>query len=125
MNNESMPKEIWAGTDKKGSFWLDHNPMEGSRWDDAKYIRADLVPQWQPIETAPKDGTWVLLCNGATDEDREDDDFGKILRSRPVTAFWDKGDWVFSHWDGAWRSCYSCPTHWMPLPQPPKGQDDG
>lgn len=37
--------------------------------DSTKYIRADLVPQWQPIETAPRDGAIIAWCrraNGAT-----------------------------------------------------------
>lgn len=72
---------------------------------------------WQPIETAPKDGQYVLVCNKG-------------------------GAWI-AHWkeiavsgyrfDQPWRSCmlncwhiaeaerYAPATHWMPLPAPPKG----
>ena len=65
---------------------------------------------WQPIETAPKDGTNVSL--------------------------WSSGFYGICHWsppgtiseDGFW--CYTprvewailelkSPTHWMPLPEPP------
>lgn len=80
---------------------------------------------WQPIETAPKDGTWVLLCGGET---TEDDYLGDgVLIKRPVVAFWDNeggllddGAWYFCYWDGDWRDGYDNPTHWMPLPEPPQ-----
>jgi hypothetical protein len=71
------------------------------------------MKDWQPIETAPKDASQVLLwdgvavsigyrCNGHTKpyhatvrgEDANWDDYG--------------GDPILS------------PTHWMPLPDPPK-----
>ena len=62
--------------------------------------------RWQPIETAPKDGTEVLMfC--APDE--------------MVTALWS-----YSHWSlvqcGSYADdsyLFSDPTHWMPLPAPP------
>ena len=79
---------------------------------------------WQPIETAPKDGTWVLLFGGKTSED----DYMRtgVLIERPVTAFWNNSEcydeyWAFAFWDGDWREEYSDPTHWMPLPEPPNG----
>jgi len=28
-----------------------------------EYIRADLVPTWQPMDTAPKDGAAILCMN--------------------------------------------------------------
>lgn len=65
--------------------------------------------EWQPIETAPNDGTTVLL-------------FGPDMRMGMSTWFWrvDGGGWY--HWDGkseerALRGPY--PTHWMPLPEAP------
>ena len=59
-------------------------------------------PEWQPIETAPKDGTKVLLSNQR-----------RVDSSRWVgqTAVGPVG-----HWLGEW---YAPPTHWMPLPNPP------
>lgn len=61
--------------------------------------------EWQPIETAPKDGTWVLCWNKWD---------GIIVlrhtsRSRAGRYSW-RGD------TGFWY----VPTHWMPLPEPPE-----
>lgn len=81
--------------------------------------------EWQPIETAPKDGTWVLLCGGKTTED----DYMKtgVRVERPVVAFWKKDIylcdcyWAYTFWDGMWRDEYENPTHWMTLPEQPHG----
>lgn len=54
---------------------------------------------WQPIETAPKDGTWVLLATPK----------GRIADG----CFGNYGSWV-------WPYVMVEPTHWMPLPAPPK-----
>jgi hypothetical protein len=62
---------------------------------------------WQPIETAPRDGTWFLA-------------FGKHSRDRctMMVICWDGDpDWVSA--DDGYRP-YLSPTHWMPLPNPPK-----
>ena len=57
--------------------------------------------KWQPIETAPKDGTPFLGC---------DPDYIFV-------AIWDRGNRV--HLTDTGRGfCY--PTHWMPLPPPPE-----
>lgn len=59
------------------------------------------MTEWQPIETAPKDGTPILVC-----------DKGPYA----YVAEW------FQHsrtWIGA-DKMYWEPTHWMPLPEPPK-----
>ncbi len=76
---------------------------------------------WQPIETAPKDGTWFDVW---------------LPSIKPQTKFHSKGgcrstDWHFDFdeklnkvnnritdqlYDGL-------PTHWMPLPKPPITDD--
>lgn len=77
--------------------------------------------EWLPIATAPKDGTWLLLCGGSTDEYRYDVPTDPPDSFRTVTAFWESesGGWAISFWDGGWRTYYDDPTHWMPLPQAP------
>lgn len=63
--------------------------------------------EWRKIETAPKDGTRILITDG---EDVGSAFWGKI---RPNEETWtDDGE------DSAWGGPY--PTHWMPLPEMPK-----
>ena len=63
--------------------------------------------EWQPIETAPIDGTEVLVFGPKQD--------GVYL------AAYKYGDWcVAGPWDDGWTELLSPPTHWMPLPEPPK-----
>lgn len=63
------------------------------------------MSEWQPIETAPKDGTPLLLgfpnnCHALVGH-CEDDLWGQLDE-----------DFGFEPWPMA-------PTHWMPLPNPP------
>lgn len=69
----------------------------------------------QPIETAPTDGTWILLSGGRTDEDFCMEDNHPSDLSRAVTGKWFEGEWVFSFWDGAWRGTYCCPKYWADI----------
>ena len=61
---------------------------------------------WQPIQTAPKDGTWALLWNG---------------RRLHIASY----DRVESAWVSSFKTVTRRlavlpePTHWMPLPEPP------
>lgn len=85
---------------------------------DAAALIRELVwrEKWQPIETAPKDGSTIILWSR--------------YQSEPVTAAWaPRGRWA-SRWDGttvieAQGDTYtdyaepSEPTHWRPLPAPP------
>jgi len=60
--------------------------------------------EWQPIETAPKDGTWFLALHPNF--------FGDCI--------------ILGFHFGGWRDVPDpqvaayCPTHWMPLPDPPQ-----
>lgn len=62
------------------------------------------LPEWQPIETAPKDGTRVLLWRRA-------------IRDQPAPIMAD-GFWCETCW--VWPYILSEPTHWQPLPAPPE-----
>lgn len=59
--------------------------------------------RWQPIETAPKDGAWIMA-------------YGRDLSitAYPAVIFWDDG-WCPAR-EG--QPGFSV-THWMPLPTPP------
>lgn len=68
-----------------------------------RHMRSDVMTDWQPIETAPKDGTRVLTAKVG----------GPVGMSFWLTS---SEKW----WDGlSGHSRNSPPTHWMPLPHPP------
>jgi hypothetical protein len=58
---------------------------------------------WQPIETAPKDSSYVLLAG----KHRKDIASGYWLQS----AYAGNGAWI-------WPFVHKYPTHWIPLPAP-------
>jgi len=74
---------------------------------------------WQPIETAPKDGTEILGYGPWAGE------CGGVHAGAEVcTIQWKNGhtdyrgyEWEVTHSDmyGVWQA----PTHWMPMPSPP------
>jgi hypothetical protein len=59
------------------------------------------MSDWQPIETAPKDGTRVLIYEPNTEEG------GSVLLGKYEDGQWHDLDFNRN------------PTHWMPLPEPP------
>ena len=73
---------------------------------------ATAARQWQPIETAPKDGHhlfWVVP--------REPDEQWLLdLGDKPLIQTW--APYVFKGRNQTWN-CLSKATHWMPLPDPP------
>ena len=79
------------------------------------------MSEWQPIETAPRDGTWfVIYCAG------EEDSY-EIGRYEPLMGhdfveagrgLYRKVDKELYEWTGF--NNFHCATHWLPLPPPPK-----
>jgi len=63
------------------------------------------MSDWQPIATAPKDGTTVLLFAPGWDSAKTGWTFGK-------------DDWQDCPFHHHGYPAYE-PTHWMPLPAPP------
>ena len=76
--------------------------------------------EWQPIETAPKDGTPILVFDVS-------EHYGDAPRGQTVMVVryraYSPNDYRAP--GGTWEAPYGpCsadnPTHWMPLPEPPK-----
>lgn len=66
---------------------------------------------WQPIETAPKDGSHVLAWRSGWDRPAW---VRWVWNPRVGREFWNDAD----EWD-AYELESEPPTHWMPLPDPP------
>ena len=84
---------------------------------------ADMT--WEPIETAPMDGTAILVMRDiwpGTDSGRADECNG---HNTYVAAWWGKegsdslGRWICYMDSICDPECPVEPTHWMPLPPPP------
>ena len=92
---------------------------------------------WRPIETAPKDGTEVLLwredcgvmigCYTSPDAFLSQQEIDRTCREHPEESddWLFQEDWFGGSWqEGGWRLEGSeVPTHWMPLPPPPTFPD--
>lgn len=79
--------------------------------------------EWRLIDTAPKDGTWILVCGDPYDEGEVP--FGVtrwVVESEEQWRFVDENTQKrevddTSHWDD--NGQYFRPTHWMPIPPQP------
>lgn len=110
---ENTDVEIWR--ERPGDYYADsiHVTADGSIGIDCGgYVFVmpvrgwhRLASGWQPIETAPKDGTHFWAFEEASEE-------------KQYVCWW-KDD--FSNWEG-WTTTWDDepnPTHWQPLPPPP------
>jgi len=79
---------------------------------------------WRPIETAPKDGTRIIVyANGHT----KNGVWGGIEGSWVGEVFWkdkwygyETGGWMIANCDEEY-GCFVVATCWQPLPEPPNG----
>jgi hypothetical protein len=78
-----------------------------------------VVDGWQPIETAPKDETVIILG-------RRMHDFGFIrgygyFEGKPGSFL---SGWITTGFDPVMSNLgLAAPTHWMPLPKPPENKE--
>jgi hypothetical protein len=103
-------------------FWEAHNrgwlaePLKSFRGVDAEIddrLAAMLVSPWQPIETAPRDGTEILAVDTSEPS-------GMVY-----LVCWDAESAFDTHpWQDArserYRYAHQAFTHWQPLSEPPK-----
>ena len=62
---------------------------------------------WQPIETAPKDGSLVILGGGEL--------------QRPIFAWWTSRNYWAGDMRGPYEAISYAPAYWMPAPIAPNG----
>ena len=81
--------------------------------------------KWQPIETAPKDGTRILVF-GIYGQHGEDYDYRRpemfvtcwVDDDDPLNPPLSRAGWWLDNL-GEVDASHPGPTHWMPLPAPP------
>lgn len=129
---ESLAKALWEETHQRtpwGKLADEHPTKHNKMVREHTIIRAQrlldkLAPKresgnsttqmsstWQSIETAPKDGTRVLIILDECNQERWVD-IAKYGKERPLGCH--------TNWQNGYGQGYSWrPTHWMPLPKPP------
>jgi hypothetical protein len=89
------------------------------------YTQAKNETAWRPIESALKDGRYVLLygrqCPPAQGV------FEDVRWFEPVifAGYYDEIDQSWCCMGSGWAGPFFDPTHWMPLPAPPSAAADG
>lgn len=78
----------------------EHIATRDAMLDTKAAVLARMAPQWRPIETAPKNGTEVLLWDWIEQE-----------------MF--SAQFQFGYWNNTQRGLSCDPFCWMPLPAPP------
>ena len=71
-------------------------------------------PQWQPLETAPKNGEYILMYRK-----------GLVNSARWKGDMWGGDGWCYEFAENLANGFTdNMPTHWMPLPSPPTNTED-
>jgi hypothetical protein len=118
---EPTPEEVEAAQGAGMIYCDEARPLTPEEWEKLyanvqELRRRAAIAPWQPIETAPKDGSWVLLW---VENNRQ-----AIVAYWSGKPLWDGNFWVAQGEVCSWdlENNFYHPTHWKPLPDPPKEQ---
>lgn len=96
----------------------------------AALIQANTVPQWQPIETAPKDGTRILVGGKSPNGNSAYDSVGQAYWRKEIKYAEDsprcdepEGFYWASDNKRNGQCCWFI-SHWQPLPSAPTIQEE-
>ncbi len=104
---DQMAREIaegWLGIGHHDSAALASDILAALR-----RVEAETREEWRPIDTAPKDGTPVLLY------------FPSRYQGKGGISW---GCWINNEWLDSVAIRDNSATHWMPLPPPPSKEGD-
>jgi hypothetical protein len=74
---------------------------------------------WREIDTAPKDGTWILVYGEGTDDEDKKRKIAVAQYAHTPICHENERRWQFAWYDGGYFGEFLNPTHWMPLPSEP------
>jgi len=98
-----------SDTFRQGVAWAIGEARRLNKENERLKADAELI-EWQPIETAPKDGTDILVMTGET-----------MHVVRWINIHGDFDYWaVDDNKHGPFTLRGKAPTHWLPLPETPK-----
>ena len=100
------PERIWASKSTSGNCVVSFSSQSDEYC--IEYVRADLV-EWQPIETAPKDGRELLLFDGYVYLGSWTNDSN--YPDEPKQWF----DNSYDDYSCGYASTPLKPTHWLPI----------
>jgi len=110
---------------KNGVYPWDDDYLEGEAWQGWKASwntrPAPTVPEWRPIESAPRDGTGILCWSDELYQKPYIAWFGEDLNAGEN----DGEEWLTGDGDDFSTGSYFTPckpTHWMPLPSAPENK---
>ena len=69
---------------------------------------------WQPIETAPQDGSHLLLFGDIPGTELLGEQIGCVF-----SGYWNSIDEAWCATVSTWMGPFCSATHWQPLPPPP------
>jgi len=102
--------------------WMLAHEVEGAPTvKDGLTVERERIVAWQPIESAPRDATWVLLCGGTIDYGWDGETQPDMVVGQRVHP--DHESWQFAWYDGGYYGEYENATHWMPRPGLPASGD--
>lgn len=134
LQQKMVEERISALVDLLGQIGKEHSfawhDKDGEYWE-VKAKRGELGDEWQPIETAPRHNlkrNYQPECILVKFETNQKEDFGRIPIHAPYIGYIeiDKTAEFFVLVDAygdVVNDDAQMPTHWMPLPEPPKGKD--
>lgn len=105
---------------------VNNNPADGKPYShiaDALLAKGYREAAWQPIQTAPRDETAVLICGGTSTMDEYEPRTPLSFQGVSIAFYEPDADddhpWRGDFLGGACEEYrWHKPTHWMPLPAP-------
>lgn len=117
--------ELLVKAGDSGRFWAyrpaggDEYGIAGTHLLDARTALGDPIMTWHPIDSAPKDGTVILVYSTTKPPHYDDQQYIETVCNGQHVVEVQVAKWIEE--DSEWEKMYiGEPLFWMPLPEPPE-----